>query len=177
MIEWRKLNSDGLNIFKHKSGRRFAQLKRYLDEQEGTILLTIFGQIYFPFKHKRPNALGYPTQKPLALLERIIQASSNPGDIVLDPFSGCGTAIAAAQKLGRRWIGIDITHLAIAMHKSRLKDMYGSAAGKGLRCRRRAGRPERRQSLIQAERLPVPVVGDLAHRRASPGWQRGQQGG
>jgi site-specific DNA-methyltransferase (adenine-specific) len=69
--------------------------------------------------------LGYPTQKPLALLERILLASSNPGDIVLDPFSGCGTAIAAAQKLGRKWIGIDITHLAIAMHKSRLRDMFG----------------------------------------------------
>jgi site-specific DNA-methyltransferase (adenine-specific) len=61
----------------------------------------------------------------LELLERIINSSSNPGDIVLDPFSGCGTCIAAAQKLGRQWIGIDITHLAIAMHKSRLKDMYG----------------------------------------------------
>ena len=69
--------------------------------------------------------MGYPTQKPLALLERIIQASSNPGDVVLDPFSGCGTCIAAAQKLGRQWVGIDITHLAIAMHKARLKDMFG----------------------------------------------------
>lgn len=69
--------------------------------------------------------LGYPTQKPLALLERIIEASSNPGDLVLDPFSGCGTCIAAAQKLGRKWIGIDITHLAIAMHKNRLKGNFG----------------------------------------------------
>jgi site-specific DNA-methyltransferase (adenine-specific) len=74
--------------------------------------------------------LGYPTQKPLALLERIILASSNPGDIVLDPFSGCGTAIAAAQKMDRRWIGIDITHLAIAMHKSRLNGMYKLLPGK-----------------------------------------------
>ena len=65
--------------------------------------------------------LGYPTQKPLALLERIIAASSNPGDVVLDPFCGCGTAVAAAQKLGRRWIGIDITHLSIALQKYRLK--------------------------------------------------------
>ncbi len=59
--------------------------------------------------------LGYPTQKPLALLERIIQASSNPGDIVLDPFCGCGTTVVAAQKLGRRWIGIDIAHLAVML--------------------------------------------------------------
>lgn len=68
--------------------------------------------------------LGYPTQKPLALLERIISASSNPGDVVLDPFCGCGTAIAAAQELGRSWIGIDVTHLAIALIVSRMKSMY-----------------------------------------------------
>ena len=68
--------------------------------------------------------LGYPTQKPLALLERIINASSNAGDIVLDPFCGCGTAVAAAQKLGRKWVGIDITHLSIALQKNRLKDMF-----------------------------------------------------
>jgi site-specific DNA-methyltransferase (adenine-specific) len=71
--------------------------------------------------------LGYPTQKPLALLERIIQASSNPGDVVLDPFCGCGTAVAAAEKLGRRWIGIDITHLSIALQKYRLHDMFPAA--------------------------------------------------
>ncbi len=75
-----------------------------------------------------PNAverLGYPTQKPEALLERIIKASSNPGDIVLDPFCGCGTAIAAAQKLGRRWIGIDITQAGIVVIKKRLLDTFG----------------------------------------------------
>jgi DNA modification methylase len=68
--------------------------------------------------------LGYPTQKPLALLERIIKASSNPGDIVLDPFCGCGTAIHAAQKLGRKWIGIDITHLAIGLIERRIRDAF-----------------------------------------------------
>ena len=66
-----------------------------------------------------------PTQKPQALLERIINASSNPGDVVLDPFCGCGTAVAAAQKLGRRWIGIDITHLAVTLMKHRLWDAFG----------------------------------------------------
>jgi site-specific DNA-methyltransferase (adenine-specific) len=71
--------------------------------------------------------LGYPTQKPLALLERIIEASSNAGDVVLDPFCGCGTAIIAAQKLGRRWIGIDITHLAIALMRYRLQDAFPDA--------------------------------------------------
>ena len=73
---------------------------------------------------KPQERLGYPTQKPLALLERIIQASSNPGDVVLDPFCGCGTAVAAAQKLERRWIGIDITHLSISLQKYRLAAMF-----------------------------------------------------
>jgi hypothetical protein len=68
--------------------------------------------------------LGYPTQKPLALLERIISASSNEGEIVLDPFCGCGTTIHAAQKLNRQWIGIDITHLAISLIEKRLRDAF-----------------------------------------------------
>ena len=72
--------------------------------------------------------LGYPTQKPEALLEGIVAASSNPGDVVLDPFCGCGTAVAAAQKLGRRWIGIDITHLAINLIKHRLLNAFGTEA-------------------------------------------------
>jgi len=78
-------------------------------------------QITAPYK----EYLGYETQKPLALLERIIEASSNEGDVVLDPFCGCGTAVVAAQKLNRRWIGIDITHLAVALMRNRLKDSFG----------------------------------------------------
>jgi site-specific DNA-methyltransferase (adenine-specific) len=77
-----------------------------------------------PINSQAAERLGYPTQKPLALLERIIQASSNPGDIVLDPFCGCGTAIAAAEKLNRRWVGIDITHLAISLIRYRMKDAF-----------------------------------------------------
>jgi site-specific DNA-methyltransferase (adenine-specific) len=69
--------------------------------------------------------LGYPTQKPIALLQTVIEASSNPGDVVLDPFCGCGTAIDAAERLGRKWIGIDITHLAVSLIKHRLADAYG----------------------------------------------------
>ena len=72
--------------------------------------------------------LGYPTQKPVALLERIIRASSNEGDLVLDPFCGCGTTIHAAQKLGRQWIGIDVTHLAISLIERRLKDAFPGIA-------------------------------------------------
>jgi site-specific DNA-methyltransferase (adenine-specific) len=97
--------------------------KRYLDEMPGVPLQDIWDDIS-PISPQAAERLGYPTQKPLALLERIIQASSNPGDLVLDPFCGCGTTIAAAQKLGRRWVGIDVTYLAIALQKYRLQDMF-----------------------------------------------------
>ncbi len=70
----------------------------------------------------------FPTEKPMPLLERVINVSSNEGDVILDPFCGCGTTIAIAQKLKRRWIGIDITHLAVALIKHRLKDMFGDKA-------------------------------------------------
>ena len=85
-----------------------------------------FGATSTPINSHARERLGYPTQKPVALLERIIQASSNPGDVVLDPFCGCGTTIDAAQKLGRHWIGIDITHLATSLIKNRLRDTYGN---------------------------------------------------
>lgn len=98
--------------------------KRYLDEMPGTPITTVWTDIP-PINSQAAERLGYPTQKPLALLERIIQSSSNPHDTVLDPFGGCGTAIIAAQTLGRQWIGIDITHLAIALVKNRLKDSFG----------------------------------------------------
>jgi site-specific DNA-methyltransferase (adenine-specific) len=98
-------------------------LKRYLDEQPGVPLQDIWTDIK-PMHNLSDERLGYPTQKPLALLERIIGASSNPGDTILDPFCGCGTAIHAAQKLGRRWIGIDITHLAVNLIERRMRDAF-----------------------------------------------------
>ena len=79
-----------------------------------------------PIQAQAKERLGYPTQKPEALLERIVTASSREGDVVLDPFCGCGTAIAVAQRLGRQWIGIDITHLAINLIRHRLQDAYGA---------------------------------------------------
>jgi site-specific DNA-methyltransferase (adenine-specific) len=100
------------------------RLKRYLAEQEGSIITNIWADIN-PLHGSSLERLGYPTQKPLELLERIIEASSNEGDIVLDPFCGCGTAVAAAQKLGRKWVGIDITFLSIALQRYRLADMFG----------------------------------------------------
>ena len=98
-------------------------MKRYLDGQRGRPLGDVWIDIP-PINSQAQERLGYPTQKPVALLERIVQASSNPGDVILDPFCGCGTTIAAAQKLNRQWIGIDVTHLAIALQKYRLKDMF-----------------------------------------------------
>jgi site-specific DNA-methyltransferase (adenine-specific) len=97
--------------------------KRYLDEMPGVPLQDIFTDIQ-PAMGK-VQRLGYPTQKPEALLERIIRASSNEGDIVLDPFCGCGTTVTVAERLKRRWIGIDITHLAITLIKKRLYDTFG----------------------------------------------------
>ena len=78
-----------------------------------------------PINARAAERLGYPTQKPLTLLERMISASSNPDDVVLDPFCGCGTTIDAAQKLGRRWVGIDVTYLAVDLIDKRLRATYG----------------------------------------------------
>ena len=97
--------------------------KRYLDEMKGTPLISVWTDIS-PLNSQAQERMGYPTQKPLALLERIIQASSNEGDILLDPFCGCGTAVHAAQKLNRKWVGIDITHLAISLIEKRMKDAF-----------------------------------------------------
>ena len=100
------------------------RLKRYLNEMEGGVMGAVWTDIP-PINSQAQERLGYPTQKPLALLERIITASSNEGDVVLDPFCGCGTAVDAAHKLGRQWIGIDITHLSIGLIERRMKDRYG----------------------------------------------------
>lgn len=97
---------------------------RYLEEQKGIPLQDVWTDID-PVNAKAAERMGYPTQKPETLLERIIQASSNEGDVVLDPFCGCGTAISAAHRLNRNWIGIDITHLAIGLVRKRLLDLYG----------------------------------------------------
>ena len=101
-------------------------LVRYLDEMKGASMSSLWDDIA-PINSQAAERLGYPTQKPQALLERIINASSNDGDLVLDPFCGCGTTIAAAQKLNRRWIGIDITHLAITLMKERIRDTFGES--------------------------------------------------
>lgn len=108
----------------HYSRTGYARQKKYLDESPGVPVQDLWTDIK-GLSGSNAERLGYPTQKPVALLERIIQASSNYGDVVLDPFCGCGTTIDAAQKLGRRWIGIDVTHLAVGLIKSRLFDTHG----------------------------------------------------
>ena len=109
-------------------GGGWPRLIRYQDESKGRALGDVWEDIP-PLNMMAAERLGYPTQKPEALLERIMQASSNEGDLVLDPFCGCGTTVAAAQRLKRRWIGIDITHLAIGLIKKRLADTYGETVG------------------------------------------------
>jgi site-specific DNA-methyltransferase (adenine-specific) len=178
-----RLDEEGKLHFTNRGGIR---LKRYLDETPGIPIQDVITDI-FPINSQARERLGYPTQKPRALLERILQASSNPGDVVLDPFSGCGTAIAAAQKLNRRWIGIDITHLAIAMHKLRLKDMFGLEPGKdyqiigeptSLAGAVQLARDNRYQfqwwalSLVQAR----PLGGEAGQKKGKKGADRGIDG-
>ena len=114
-----------LHFPKSRDGR--IQRKRFLDELKGEEVPSLWDDIPAIGAHAKER-LGYPTQKPEALLERIIQASSREGDTVLDAFCGCGTAISVAQRLNRRWVGIDITHLAIALMKYRLADTFGEDA-------------------------------------------------
>lgn len=110
-----------LHFPKSPEGR--IELKQYLDEMPGTPVHDVWTDIN-PINSQAQERLGYPTQKPVALLERILAASSNEGDVILDPFCGCGTTIHAAQKLRRQWIGIDITNLAISLIEKRLGDAF-----------------------------------------------------
>jgi adenine specific DNA methylase Mod len=116
-----KAYEDGL-IHQSKPGG-VPQYKRYLDEMQGQPITDDWDDIEH-LHGSHAETLGYPTQKPLALLERIIKASSEEGDIVLDPFCGCGTAVHAAERLNRQWVGIDITHLAISLIEKRLRDAF-----------------------------------------------------
>ena len=106
---------------------KVPQFKRYLEAARGVAIQDMITDIK-PISSQATERLGYPTQKPVALLERILSASSNEGDVVLDPFCGCGTTVHAAQKLGRQWIGIDVAHLAISLIEKRLKDAFPGVA-------------------------------------------------
>lgn len=116
-----KMEDEGRLVY---SGSGRPYMKRYLDESKGVPLLTWWDDISMlrGINHGGER-LGFPTQKPLALLERIVAVSSNPGDIVLDAFCGCGTALVAAENLGRQWIGIDISPTACRVMAKRLRDV------------------------------------------------------
>ena len=120
---------DGLDaagrIFWPKKESGTPRLKWFADELAGSALPDVWSDIP-PIPASAAERLGYPTQKPEALLERILRASSHEGDVVLDPFCGCGTAVVVAQRLGRHWIGVDITHLAVSLIKHRLRDAFGA---------------------------------------------------
>ena len=125
-------SKDGMTAMAQEGRLTYARTgmpsyKRYLDEMPGVPLQNDWSDIR---PASRSESLGFKTQKPQKLLERIIMASSNEGDVVLDPFCGCGTAVAAAEKLKRRWAGVDITHLAVALMKNRLKTGYDLRPGR-----------------------------------------------
>lgn len=113
---------DRLHYPKKVDGR--LRLKQYLDEMPGVPVQDVWADIG-TLGGTSPERLGYPTQKPLALLERILATSTDPGDVVLDPFCGCGTTVDAAEKLGRKWVGIDVTYIAVDLITKRLRDTYG----------------------------------------------------
>jgi DNA modification methylase len=119
-----KLDTAGMIYWPEKK-RGWPRLKKYLADAKGVPLQDVWTDI-FPINSQAQERLGYPTQKPEALLDRIVLASSAEDQVVLDPFCGCGTAVASAQRLGRRWIGIDITHLAIGLIRHRLQDSHGT---------------------------------------------------
>lgn len=121
-----KLDSEGRIWFPKTKTGRLAK-KHYDAEQRGAKASDVWTDIP-PLQAISGERLGYPTQKPEALLDRVIESGSVAGDLVLDPFCGCGTAVASAQRLGRNWIGIDITHLAIGLIKTRLRDAFGDTA-------------------------------------------------
>ena len=124
----RRLDAES-RVFYTRTG--FPRLKRYLDESRGLRASDVWSDIEAVRSWHRER-LPYPTQKPEALLERIIEASSNPGDLVLDPFCGCGTATVAAHRLGRQWVGIDITYLAVDLMQHRLRDTFPDDFGEGV---------------------------------------------
>ncbi len=119
--------AEGRILTRRDGTPRMDGLKIYLEGLSGQKLQSVWTDIP-RIGNTSAERLGYPTQKPVALLERIVAASSNEGDIVLDPFCGCGTAVHAAQKLGRHWIGIDVTHLAISLIEKRMQAAFPTAA-------------------------------------------------
>ncbi|MGB5105078.1 MAG: site-specific DNA-methyltransferase, partial [Candidatus Zixiibacteriota bacterium] len=152
------------------SANGMPRYKRYLDEMPGVPVSDVWTDIP-PLSGHAKETLGYPTQKPQALLERIIQASSNEGDIVLDPFCGCGTAVVAAEKLGRKWIGIDITHLAVSLIKKRVRDHFPDVKFEVIGEPKSVDAAEElfKQSAFQFEAWAVSLVGGQPYKSTGGG--------
>jgi DNA modification methylase len=141
------------------------EYKRYLDEMPGRPLQDVWDDIP-PLNSQAAERLGYPTQKPLALLERIIGVSSNPGEVVLDAFCGCGTALVAAERLDRRWIGIDVSPTACRVMAQRLRDVCKLREGKGffLRDLPRSEKHLREMPHFEFENWAVIALGGIPNR-------------
>jgi DNA modification methylase len=145
-----QLDADNRLIFpKSTSGR--IRRKNYMEDLKGQPIGDVWSDIS-PLNSQAAERLGYPTQKPVALLERILHSSTQPGDVVLDPFCGCGTTIDAAIKHDRKWLGIDITYIAVGLIQARLKDTYGDGI----------------KDTYRVEGIPRDLPGALALFESSP---------
>ncbi len=174
-----QLDAEGRLHYPRKEGGRL-RLKNYYDELPGVPVQDVWTDIG-PIGGTNPERLGYPTQKPESLLERIVTTSSNEGDVVLDPFCGCGTTIAVAQRLRRQWIGIDITYLAIDLIDKRLRDTYGDGVRATYEIRgipRDAGgaRALFNANPFDFERWAVSLVGGQPHQRSEQAGDKGVDG-
>ena len=152
-------------------------LKVYLDKMPGKAVGTIWTDID-RIGNTSSEKLGYQTQKPVALLERILSASSNENDVVLDPFCGCGTTVHAAQKLNRQWIGIDITHLAVALIERRLKDAFPGIAFAvhGVPRDAEAARDLAERDKHEFQKWIVATIGGQPYKSGKKGMDRGIDG-
>ncbi|HUY26941.1 MAG TPA: DNA methyltransferase [Candidatus Binataceae bacterium] len=159
-----------------KSGG-MPMLKRYADEQPGVPLQDVWTDIP-PLHNLAEERMGYPTQKPAILLERIISASSNEGDVVLDPFCGCGTALHAAERLKRRWIGIDITHLAIGLIRNRLDTAFPGIKYEvhGVPADAEGARSLAESDPYDFQWWALPLIGARPVANGDPGAKRGKKG-
>ena len=165
-----RLDAEG-RIYYTRNG--IPRMKRYLDEARGNPVQNVWTDVQ-SLRSWHDERLGYPTQKPEALLERIINTSSNEGDVVLDPFCGCGTAVAAAERLNRRWIGIDVTQSRHHSHTSPASRLFWRGPSR-LRSHWRTERPAKRRVTRTPRPLPVRVVG--ARTRGRTPSSRPEEGG
>jgi site-specific DNA-methyltransferase (adenine-specific) len=171
-----RLDKEGRLHYPEDKSQRI-RLKRYLDENKGQVVGSVWTDIA-PLHAGAKETLGYPTQKPVALLERIVMASSNEGDIVLDPFCGCGTTIHAAQKLKRQWIGIDVTHLAIALIERRMNEAFPGVAYEvhGVPKDADAARDLAERDKHEFQKWIVATIGGQPYKGGKKGMDRGVDG-